>query len=259
MRKKLFRIVLSCVVGALALTTLNAQTPATPLTVTYTYSGFPLPLPIDSANVAVLMRVVVPRSLTITKVTASVQVNYPEVGDLNVYMFSPNGTRVKLLERNCGSLMNIDSSFDETAESKYADFCPTEPGRGPYRGNEPLTNFNGGNSLGTWILAVENNGSDSRWGSVVGFSVTITGTSLARAAVAPGGIRSTAMPLEADLPIAPGQFISVLGYNLGPAGTSHHRRNLLADLDRWDRRQDQRPGCADEVHLVLSDRRPGSQ
>ena len=58
MRSKLFRMILSCVVGALALTTLNAQVPATPLTVTYTYSGDPLPLPVDSADVAVLMKVV---------------------------------------------------------------------------------------------------------------------------------------------------------------------------------------------------------
>jgi subtilisin-like proprotein convertase family protein len=73
----------------MALTTLNAQVPATPLTVTYTYSGLPLPLPVDSADVAALLYVTVPRSLTITKVTASVQVNYPAVGDLNVYMFFP--------------------------------------------------------------------------------------------------------------------------------------------------------------------------
>jgi uncharacterized protein (TIGR03437 family) len=216
MSKSLIRIVLLCVVGALALTTLNAQVPATPLTVTYTYSGLPVPLPVDSADAAVLLYVSVPRSLTITKVTASVQVNYPAVGDLNVYMFSPIGTRTKLLERNCSSLVNIDSSFDDAASSKYADFCPSEAGRGPFRGNEPLSNFNGQNSLGTWTLAVENNGSDSRSGSVVGFSVTITGTAQTTAAIAPGGIRNTAVPLEAGLPIAPGEFISVFGYNLGP-------------------------------------------
>jgi len=37
-------------------------------------------------------------------VTASVQVQYSGVGDLNVYMWSPSGTRTKLLERNCGGL-----------------------------------------------------------------------------------------------------------------------------------------------------------
>lgn len=216
MSKDLIRIVLACVVGALALTSLDAQVPATPLTVTYTYSGVPLPLPVDSANVAALLNISVPRSLTITKVTATVQVNYPAVGDLNVYMFSPSGTRTKLLERNCGSLVDIDTSFDDAAQSSYADFCPAEAGRGPFRGNEPLSNFNGQNSLGTWTLAVENNGSDSRSGSVVGFSVTITGTSQTTAAIAPGGIRNTAIPLEQGLSIAPGELLSVFGYNLGP-------------------------------------------
>jgi len=216
MRKKMLRVMVSCVVGAFALSTLNAQVPATPLTVTYTYSGDPLPLPVDSADVAVLMKISVPRSLTITKVTASVQVNYPAVGDLNVYMFSPAGTRTKLLERNCGSLVNLDSSFDDAAQSTYADFCPSEPGRGPFKGNEPLSNFNGENSLGTWTLAVENNGSNSRYGTVVGFSVTVTGTAQTRAAIAPEGIRNTGNLLEKGLPIAPGEAISVLGYNLGP-------------------------------------------
>ncbi len=216
MRNKLLRIVQLCVISASALTTLYAQAPATPLTYTYTYSGYAVPIPVDSADAAVLLNVVVPRSMTITKVTASVQVNYPEVGDLNVYMYSPIGTRTKLLERNCGSLVNIDSSFDDAASTMYKDFCPSEAGRGPYKGNEPLSNFNGQNSLGTWTLAVENNGSDSRSGSVVGFSVTVTGTAQTNAALAPGGVRNTAIPLEAGLPIAPGEFISVFGYNLGP-------------------------------------------
>lgn len=216
MRRRLFQIVLSCVAGSFALSTLNAQVPATPLTVTYTYGGYPMPLPVDSADAAVLMEVSVPRSLTITKVTASVQVNYPVVGDLNVYMFSPAGTRTKLLERNCGSLVNIDSSFDDAAQSTYADFCPSEPGRGPFRGNEPLSNLNGENSLGTWTLAVENNGSDSRQGVVVGFSVTITGTAQTTASIAPDGIRNTAGLLAKGLPIAPGEAISLFGYNLGP-------------------------------------------
>jgi len=112
--------------------------------------------------------------------------------------------------------MNIDTSFDDTAQSKYADFCPAEAGKGPFRGNEPLSNFNGQNSLGVWTLAVENNGSDSRGGFVVGFSVTITGTAQTAVAVAPDGIRNSASPFVLDQPIAPGEVISIFGYNLGP-------------------------------------------
>ena len=210
------RKLLLCLLCLGTLTAMMAQAPATPLTFTNTYNGVPLPIPIDSADTAVLMTITVNRSITITKVTASVQVSYPAVGDLNVYLFSPTGTRVKLLERNCGTLKNIDTTFDDAATTKYADFCPAEAGRGPYSGNEPLRNVNGQDSLGVWTLAVENNGSDTRTGSAVGFSLTFAGTAKTTAAICPQCIRDSAAPLATDKPIAPGQIISVFGYNLGP-------------------------------------------
>ena len=40
------------------------------------------------------------------------------VGDLNVYLYSADGTRTKLLERNCGGLLNIDTTFDDSATTK---------------------------------------------------------------------------------------------------------------------------------------------
>ena len=215
MRKVLSRSILSCFLGAGILSTMYAQAPAPPLTFTYTYSGYGLPIPIDDANIAVLLNITVPRAVTITKVTASVQINYPAVGDLNVYMVSPQLTRVRLLERNCGTLTNIETTFDDAATQKFADACPGQSG-GSFQGNEPLSNYNGQNSLGIWSLAVENNGSNSRWGSAVGFSVTITGTTLIQPAIAPGGVRNTAAPLVAEKPIAPSQHISIFGVNLGP-------------------------------------------
>ena len=228
MKRVVFFFSLCCALCVGSLTMLSAQTPpATSLTYTYSYSGYPVSIPTDSANIAVLLKITFPRAMTIQKVTASVQVSYPDVGDLNVYMFSPVGTRAKLLERNCGGLLNIDSSFDDGAQTKYADFCPAEAGRGPYKGNEPLSNFIGQQALGTWTLAVENNGSDSRSGSVVGFSVTISGTSQSAAAVAPEGIRNSAAPLLQDQPIAPGEFISVFGYNLGP------QQGYTSDQEYW--------------------------
>jgi len=216
MRRLLSLFILLFVLCFGLLTTLNAQTGTTTVTYTYTYSGFPIPIPVNSADIAVIVGATVSRSITISKVTASVQVNYPYVGDLNVYMYSPNGTRVKLLERNCEALKNIDTSFDDAASSAYKDFCPSEAGRGPYSGNEPLSNFNGQNGLGIWTLAVETNGSDSRSGSVVGLSVTITGTAQTAAIIAPGGIRNFASPTISAQPMAPGEVISVFGLNLGP-------------------------------------------
>jgi subtilisin-like proprotein convertase family protein len=101
MKRVLFFLTLCSALCLGSLTSLSAQTPpATSLTHTYTYSGYPVAIPIDSANIAVLLKVTFPKAMTIQKVTASVQVNYPDVGDLNIYMFSPAGTRVKVLERN---------------------------------------------------------------------------------------------------------------------------------------------------------------
>jgi uncharacterized protein (TIGR03437 family) len=143
----------------------------------------------------------------------SVNVAYSPVGDLNLYLFAPDGTRTKLLERNCGdtgTLINI--SFDDAATSKYSDFCPAEAGRGPFQGQEPLANFNNKTSYGTWRLAVENNG-QQKTGWLNGWSITFTGASVTiptavdvvnRSSLKPGGV-------------APNSDILIYGSNLGPA------------------------------------------
>jgi len=181
-------------------------------TYTYTYTGFPLQVYPDDWNTVAVIRMFVGRSIQISKVTASVQVQFSGVGDLNVFMWSPDGTRTKLLERNCGSLVNVDTTFDDSASSKYSDACPAAAG-GSYRGNEPLGNWNGKNGYGYWRLGVENNGS-SRSGLVTGFSITITGTALGPPFIGPTTIVSTSSFLPGL--VAPGDQISIFGANLGP-------------------------------------------
>ena len=56
-------------------------------TFTYTYSGLPLPVYPDDWNTVAVTSMFVGRSIQISKVTASVQVQYSGVGDLNVYMY----------------------------------------------------------------------------------------------------------------------------------------------------------------------------
>jgi subtilisin-like proprotein convertase family protein len=104
-------------------------------TYTYSYQGLSLPIYPDDWDSAAVATILVPRSISITNVTATVQVQFSGVGDLNVYLWSPEGTRSKLLERNCGGLQNIDTTFDDSAPSRYSEFCPVEAGRGPFRGN----------------------------------------------------------------------------------------------------------------------------
>lgn len=202
-------------VVALALAAGGGNCLAQESTVTASYNGYPISILPDSYDIVSVAFINVPRALKITKVTAKVQIAYPEVGDLNLFLYSPDGTRVKLLEHNCGSLINVDTTFDDAAPSRFSDFCPTEAGRGPYLGNEPLSNFNStDSSIGTWTLAVENNTSDSRSGRIIDVTLTITGTSQSQPYFRSDQVLNSAN-LRSGV-VAPGQVVSIAGSALGP-------------------------------------------
>jgi uncharacterized protein (TIGR03437 family) len=184
-------------------------------TLTYTYDGPPLPVYPSDWNTWTYASILVPRSIQVGYVSAAVQVQYSGVGDLNVYLFSAAGTRTKLLERNCGGLQNIDTIFDDSAPSMFSDFCPVEAGRGPFRANQPMANSSGENGYGYWVLGVENNGSGNT-GSLTGFSITITGTLLNPPTIGPKTIVSISTYNSGV--VAPGDYIGILGVNLGPVG-----------------------------------------
>lgn len=184
-------------------------------TYTYSYNGVPLPVYPDDWNTVAVASILVPRSITISKVTVAVQVQFGNVADLNVYLFSPQGTRTKLLERNCSGLVNIDTTFDDSAQSKYADFCPAEAGRGPFRGIEPLANSVSQNAYGYWKLGVENNGSGLT-GYLNAFSVSITGTPTGPPVISSSTIVDTASFKSGG--VAPGESLAIFGANLGPVG-----------------------------------------
>lgn len=185
------------------------------VTATYAFNGLPLPILRDSADVITLAEIVVPRALKMTKVTAQIQIQYPNTGDLNVYLFSPQGTRTRLLEHNC-SVANIDTTFDDAAAQRWGEFCPSEAGRGPFRGLEPLSNFNNDDtSYGIWRLAVENNTNDSRSGWINFVSLTIVGTTQANPVISPRTVVNAAS-IAGNGMVAPGEVVSIFGVNLGP-------------------------------------------
>jgi uncharacterized protein (TIGR03437 family) len=198
----------------LMLTALAPVAFAQSVTYTATYSGLPVFIPPNSNNAYAAVRVLMPKSLIIQKVTVTMQVAYPNIIDLNVFVYSPQGTRTKLLEHNCSGLVNIDTTFDDAAPNRFASFCPVEAGRGPFSGNEPLANSNGQNSLGYWLLAVQNNKTQNT-GFVNSLSFTITGTVGGPAAIVPQTIVSTSSFKSGS--VSPGELISVYGANLGPS------------------------------------------
>jgi uncharacterized protein (TIGR03437 family) len=185
------------------------------VTATYGFNGLPVPILTDEADVTTIVSIAVPRAIQMTKVTAQVQIQYPNSGDLKVYLFSPQGTRTILLQNDC-SVQNVDTTFDDAAESLWKDVCPTEAGRGPFRPDQPLSNFNSdGSSYGIWRLAVENDQSQSRSGWITAVSLTITGTTQVAPTTSQQAIVNAASVSGAGN-VAPGEMLSIVGINIGP-------------------------------------------
>lgn len=191
--------------------TANSQTQ----TVTYSYTGNPLSIAPASANVSTVAGIGVPAGLTVTSVTVQVNIQYPNDADLIVYLFSARGTRTVLLQNACSGLANINTTFDDTAQSKFSNFCPQEAGRGPFRGDEPLANSKGEFSGGNWQLVVQNTKSNSNTGSLLGFTINITGTTVTQPSFSAGSVANSAS-LVADGFVAPGELVSIFGVALGP-------------------------------------------
>lgn len=204
-----------CWLAVLALATLPHAYSQTVQSITYSYNGNPLPILRDSANVVTLAFVDVPQGVKIQDVKLRVDIEYPEPGDINLFLYSPVGTRTKVLERNCGSRGTLlNTTFDDGAPSAYRDFCPVEAGR-TLRGNEPLGNSRGENAIGRWTLAVENNGSDDRIGWLIGFSLTFTGEVLTTPTFTSYSVTNDAGMHQRGT-ISPGELISIYGLALGP-------------------------------------------
>jgi uncharacterized protein (TIGR03437 family) len=219
------KVVSAFVLGFLAPALVHAQTQ----TKTYTYSGAPISIPGSNTGVSGVAEIAVPDSMVISSVTAQVQITYPAIGDLKVSLFSANGTRTVLAGNDCGKLANINTTFDDTAQTKFGDFCPAEAGRGPFRPDQPLANSKGENSAGYWDLVVQNTGSSSTVGSIQAFSITITGTPITTPSFTSASIVNSASGTGGL--IAPGELVSIFGLALGPQnGVQAAAGNLTASL-----------------------------
>jgi hypothetical protein len=105
-------------------------------------------------------------------------------------------------------------TFDDAAPTRYKDVCPSASGS--YRGDEPLSNFNDEIALGTWSLAVENNGSSDFIGFLRGVALAITGTVITTKPITGPDAVFNAASLQSGA-VAPGEMINIEGLNLGPS------------------------------------------
>jgi len=136
----------------------------------------PIAIPDDDQ---ITIPIMIGEDVTMTDLDVLVQIDHTWVGDLQIFLESPAGTTVTLLDRpgapattNGCDNENMDVLFDDDATFQLEDHCEdTDPW---YQGDadpvDPLAAFNGESTLGTWMLTiVDNAGQDT--GNLVGFEL----------------------------------------------------------------------------------------
>ena len=114
-------------------------------------------------------------TFSIPDVNVTIDITYPYVGDLDIYIQGPDGTEVELSTGNGGGGSNYtNTTFDDEASTSIVDGSP--PFTGSFRPEEPLSAFDGKTTKGTWTLHVD-------WGDFFGttlnsWSLTISSPSI---------------------------------------------------------------------------------
>ncbi len=118
------------------------------------YSATPnVPITDNGGAFTQLSDINVPISSVITDVNIGVNITHPWIGDLIVAVLSPGGTEVRLMNPNdCDSENNLIVKFDDNG----APFnCAATGGNQVYNSlQQPLSNWNGQNTLGNWRMGV---------------------------------------------------------------------------------------------------------
>ena len=94
------------------------------------------------------------------------------IRDLTISLTSPAATTVSLLPQICNDENNFNLNFDD--EAANADYPCPPVGGGTYQPEGNLSDFDGQNSQGTWILTVTDN-SDQDGGSLTSWGVQVCG------------------------------------------------------------------------------------
>ena len=117
---------------------------------TYTFPSTPFSIPDGSTSYTTRV-ITVPSASTIVDVNVSVDFEHLYLSDVQIDVMSPTGTIVKLFERNCGDsngnrLLNYDDlgGLIDCGVNTLQTVIPFNP----------LSNFNGQNPQGNWMLRV---------------------------------------------------------------------------------------------------------
>ncbi len=145
---------------------------------TFTQSAPNVPQVIADYNI-VKNELIFDTSGEIADVNVTLDVAHTFNGDLNIYLISPAGTRVKLVADRGGNSDNFtNTEFDDSAAVAIASVTPAmAPFTGTFRPEEPLSAFIGEDSGGKWTLEISDDGPGDT-GNLLGWSleVTVAGT-----------------------------------------------------------------------------------
>lgn len=95
-------------------------------------------------------------NFTINDLNVNVNIDHTWIGDLTIVLIAPDGTSVLLADGVCG---NCDDMVDVTFDDEAADPISgaTDPITGPYQPDGNLSDFDGMQTVGDWILRITDN------------------------------------------------------------------------------------------------------
>jgi subtilisin-like proprotein convertase family protein len=149
-------------------------TSAAPLpAVNYTSADVPLAI---APQTTVDSTLNVPLSFQVTTgMTVTLSIDYPFDPDLEAFLISPTGKKIRLFLQGTGTTGTqarfSTTTFDDAAATLIANGGP--PFFGSYKPQDPLSNLNGDDAQGTWTLEIVNHApaSSTNAGSLVSWSL----------------------------------------------------------------------------------------
>lgn len=183
-------------------------------TITVTYLG-PILIPDDPADLEIVLPVSVNTALNITKVTVTVDIDHPRVGDLRIRLANPTGRTRLLADENCSGTRNLTNFTFDTAGPRFGDFCPSQPGQSAAP-REEIDTWGGDTSNGIWELRIEDD-EDDNVGFINSYTLRITGTRTTAPTFSANSIFDTASFQRG--PLSPGELVWIAGTSIGPTTT----------------------------------------
>lgn len=140
--------------------------------ITYTSTDVPKTIPDAGRTPGIVTSTLTAGAFTILDVNVQLNISSGRDSDLDVFLYSPNGTKVELFTDVGGNGKNFTGTVldDEASTSITAG---TAPFTGSYKPEGSLAAFDGMNSGGTWRLEVQDDQKGAKKGTLNSWSITI--------------------------------------------------------------------------------------